>query len=279
MQMTILPRLGGSVASLTYKGRDILRPMKEGSQNPADAALFVMLPYCGRIRNGAFSYWGIIRKVPKTHPDFKDPIHGDGWVGAWRVAEQTDARLALEYAHDKTKGFPFDYAATLTYTLTDAGWDMEITIRNPSPLPMPCAMGVHPFFPKTKDVVLDFNSRVVWVNENDPIFDKPYPTPNEWDFGGGKVLKDAFNTVFGGFEQSAKIIYPDRDTLIEITTDDGFRHITLFAPKGKDFFCLEPWSATADAFNLAAAGVIGTGIRSIGPGQSISGRVSFKIKG
>lgn len=283
----VLPELGASLSFLRYKKGesdiDILRPMEteKDKLNSNNAALFPMLPYCGRIRGGAFAYWGILRKVPKNQNGITDPIHGDGWKSVWQISKKTNDSLTLVMNHDKKDfGFPFSYSAELTYQIFGGNLTIHMTVKNPTPLPMPCGLGVHPFFIKDKDVCLNFKSQVVWSNESDPIFDEPYATPTAWNFNGGKPLNNAvFDTCFGGFEEQAQIIYPMKDITIDITTTDIFHHVVLYAPKNKDFFCLEPCSNASNAFNLAADGVIGTGIRSIGPNQEISGQISFKVQG
>lgn len=287
IRIGVLPELGGVLSFFKYKkdgsNIDILRPMNivKEKLNSNNSALFPMLPYCGRIRGGSFTYWGILRKVPKNQIGIIDPLHGDGWKSIWQILKKTDSSITLVMNHDKKDiGFPFSYSAELTYELFNSNLTIRMTVKNPTPLPMPCGLGVHPFFIKDKDVCLNFKSQVVWSNESDPIFDEPYATPTAWNFNGGKPLNNAvFDTCFGGFEEQAQITYPTKDITIDITTTDIFHHVVLYAPKNKDFFCLEPCSNASNAFNLAADGVIGTGIRSIGPNQEISGQITFKIQG
>lgn len=287
IKLGILPEIGGSLSFLNYKknGNEfhILRPTDTSKANldANSTALFPMLPYCGRIRGGSFTYWGILRKVPQNHHSIQDPIHGDGWKSCWSIKSQTPDSLTLKLEHDKKEnGFPFSYNAELAYHIDKGNLTISMTVENPSPLPMPCGLGIHPFFIRDKDVELNFKSQVVWSNESDPIFDEPYTTPASWQFDGGKPLNSAvFDTCFGGFEEQARIVYPSKDISIDMTTNDLFHHIVLFAPKSKNFFCLEPTTNASNAFNLAADGVIGTGIRSIGPGQSLTGSITLKIQG
>ncbi len=282
-EVGILPEMGGSLSFLKHNGVDILRPtdLTKDKLDANQTAMFVMLPYPGRIRGGSFTYWGILRKVPKTHSGFQDPIHGDGWKSAWQIIRQDTTSVVLGLSHNKDEGgYPFTYQAELTYTLTPDGLTVQIAVTNPGVLPMPCGLGVHPFFVKEKDTTLDFKTQVVWSNESDPIFDQPYVTPSAWQFDGGKPLKNAvFDTCFGGFEETAKIAYPSLGKTITMTTNELFHHVVLFTPKGKNFFCLEPTTCASNAFNLAANGVIGTGIRSIGPGQTLVGNITFSIQG
>ncbi len=283
----ILPELGASLSFLKYtkdgKQVDILRQAEIKSDKPDanHSALFPMIPYCGRIRGGSFTYWGILRKVAKNHTGFQDPIHGDGWNSVWTVIKQTNEMAVLKMTHDKKDGgFPFSYSSEITYSISGGNLTIKMTVHNPAPLPMPCSLGIHPFFVKEKDVELNFKTQLVWSNETDPIFDDPYPTPKAWNFNGGKQLKNAiFDTCFGGFEEQARIVYPSKDICIDITTNDLFHHVVLYSPKGKNFFCLEPTTSASNAFNLAADGVIGTGIRSIGPLQDLTGVITLKIQG
>lgn len=283
----VLPEMGASLSFLRYQKdgniHNILRPYntQTGKADVNNTALFPMLPYCGRIRGGSFTYWGILRKVPKNHTGFQDPIHGDGWKSTWFVTDKSDTHIKMSMQHDKKEhGFPFSYSADITYRLKGSNLDIDLSVMNPAPLPMPCGLGIHPFFVKDKDVELNFKSQVVWSNETDPIFDEPYTTPAAWNFNGGRALKNAvFDTCFGGFEEQARIVYPSKDISIDMTTNDLFHHVVLFSPKGKNFFCLEPTTHASNAFNLAADGVIGTGIRSIGPLQKLNGHITFKIQG
>lgn len=287
IQIGVLPEIGGSISFFKYRQLentvDILRPFEKTPKglDSNNASMFVMLPFCNRIRGGSFVYWGITRKMQKNQAGIPDPIHGDGWKSVWNIVDQTSTNLHLKMSHNKSKGgFPFSYEGEIFYKLIDNKLTVTLSVKNLNPLPMPCGMGIHPFFVKTKEVELNFPTELVWSNEADPIFDKPYKTPEAWDFKGGKALKNAvFDTCFSGFEGKATISYPNRGISVEIDTDNQFRHIVLYSPRGKGFFCLEPTTNASNAFNLAASGVVGTGMKSIGPNQTMTGEITLTIKG
>lgn len=287
IEMGVMPKLGAALSFFKYKHnnefRDVMRPYEETPKghDSNNASMFVMMPYCSRIRGGSFVYWGITRKVSKNQQGIADPIHGDGWKSEWEVVSQTDTRLELKLLHDKDKGgFPFSYEGTIIYELIENRFQITLSVKNLNQLPMPCGLGIHPFFVKTKEVELDFSTQVVWSNEADPIFDKPYMTPDAWQFTGGKALKNAvFDTCFGGYNGQSSILYPDLGLSISLESDEQFNHLILYAPRGKNFFCLEPVSNASNAFNLAANGVIGTGMKSIGPDQTMTGSISMTFRG
>lgn len=287
IKIGILPELGASLSFFKYQQqnnvRDILRPFEIGSKgmDSNNASLFPMLPFCGRIRGGSFVYFGITRKMQKNQLGIVDPIHGDGWKSIWQATEQSPTKVVLTMSHDKAKGgFPFSYDAEIIYELIENKFMIKMSVTNTSTLPMPCGLGIHPFFTKTKEVELDFATKMVWSNESDPIFDKPYETPSAWQFKGGRPLKNAiFDTCFDGFDGKASILYPDMGISVIMESDPQCKHVVLYAPRGKNFFCIEPTTNASNAFNLAASGVVGTGIQSIGPGQKMSTWISLTING
>ena len=280
LQIGILPEIGASLSFMKYKGRDILRPTDKTTSDldANNTSMFLMLPFCGRIRGGSFVYWGITRKMKKNQAGIADPIHGDGWKSSWKIVKQSDTSATLQMSHDKENGFPFSYEAEVVYTLTSTGLSVQLKITNTAILPMPCGMGIHPFFVKSKDMELAFPTKMVWAHESDPIFDRPYPTPETWQFEGGKPLKGTvFDTCFGGFDGTATLTYPTEKYSVKMTADEQFGHVVLYTPKGKNFVCLEPCTNASNAFNLASNGVIGTGIKSIGKDQSVIGNITLSI--
>ncbi len=275
IEIQVNPELGAALHCFTFKGINILRPASSQITNPMQQSLFFMIPYCSYIKDGRFNYFGINRHIPKNTTQFPDPIHGDGWQSKWQLEKQTADTATLTYTHQKNSGFPFDYNAKVTYTLIDNQLKIDLSLSNPSNLPMPYGMGIHPYFLNPKEAQISFVSTHIWHHRNDPIFDRPYPTPSQWDFSQGKGISEDFDTAFGGWDGVASITYPNQRLKIDIAAQDIFHHIVLYAPQGADYFSLEPVSNTPDAFNLAAYGVIGTGIQSIGDNQTLSKTITI----
>ena len=278
IQLQISPEKGASLFSLKYDGLNVLRPTGPNASIPQDYSLFIMLPYCSYIQNGHFNYFGITRTVQPNQSNSNTPIHGDGWLSSWRVEQQTSDNATLTYTHNKESGFPFNYTASVTYKIINKALQITLSLINPSDLPMPCGMGIHPYFVEPDKAQLAFNSTHIWHHKNDPIFDRPYPTPEEWNFSKSLPITQDFDTAFGGWDGKASIVYPSEKIKIDITAEDIFHHIVLYHPKKADFFCLEPVSNTPDAFNLAAYGVIGTGIQSIGAKQTLTKTIIFSCE-
>ena len=213
LKAKIAPSIGGAITELTTSsGKEVLRTMSPTKQKRKDilgASLFVELPYTQSIHGGQFTYWGVLRKVPSNHVNSKDPLFGDGWKAVWTVVQRSENEVTLSFEHlQKTKGFPFTYKALITYSLQDNALIVKAQVTNLGMLPMPCGLGIHPFFTKAPGTLLSFKTKNVWSHNDDPIT-QPYKTPNSWSFEPPKPLPDIqTNNCFGGFGQEARIQYP-----------------------------------------------------------------------
>jgi aldose 1-epimerase len=70
--------------------------------------------------------------------------------------------------------------------------------------------------------------------------------------------------------------WPDSGRTLEITADELYRHLVVYVPPGRDFFCVEPVSMIGNGFNLLTDGVQGTGVQVLDPGQSMRGSMYFR---
>lgn len=280
LSIGILPEIGASLAYLRYNGWDVLRPTSVNETEPNHTSFFPMLPYASFIKDGHFPYLGITRNIEKNSPFSKYPIHGDIWRSKLQVKNQTETSVTLSYQHEKTHGFPFSYSAEISYTLKTNTLEVLLTLQNNSILPMPYGMGIHPFFIKDSDTLVQFEAPQIWFRGDDPILGHPYTAPKNLAFKEAKIVPpNGINISFGSWNSKASIIYPSRNIIIDILAENVFRHLILYAQKGKDFFCLEPVTNTPDAFNLASLGIVGTGIQSLGSKQAVSNKIEFIMKG
>ena len=255
----VLPEAGGALSYLKYNGIDILRSSTFNEIEANQTALFPMLPYASFIQEGHFPYFGITRHVPKNCSFSRFPLHGDVWRSSLKVDNKDENSVLLSYQHNKVEGFPFSYSATIEYRLKENTLEITETLRNDTALPMPYGMGIHPFFKKDDDTKICFDASKIWFRGDDPILGHPYTAPNNLDFKISKpVPANGANLSYGSWNSRASIIYPHKNIGIDIQADNTFRHLILYAPKGKDFFCLEPVTNTPDAFNLASQGIVGT---------------------
>ncbi len=278
----VSPSTGGSLMYWRQGETDLMRealPEAVAEKAADKTAMFPLVPYSNRIRGGFFIYWGIRRTVPPNHPVVPDPLHGEGWQTAWNADEVSENRVALSFSHNGKTGFPFAYAAAEIFELDGNGrLTVTLELTNKGGIPMPCGLGLHPFFPKDDDTVVTFKTKNVWAHESAPPRERPIKTPPEWQFEKGlKISGLELDTCFGGFDGNAEIAYPSRNRKINIEAGSDFNHVVVWSPEGENFFCVEPVTNANDAFNLASRGVAGTGIKTLAPEESLTETVSFSV--
>ena len=278
LSLGILPECGGSLSFFKYMDKDLLRPSAPDETEANNTALFPMIPYTSFISEGHFPYFGITRNVPTNSSISKYPMHGDMWRSKLEVVQQSNTSIELKLVHKKSEGFPYDYTAGVIYTLNDNNLIITLKIQNDTALPMPYGLGVHPFFKLTKTTKIQYNAQNIWFRGGDPILGHPYTIPPALDFSKARSLPHS-TTDISVDNWDGMVEITDEDYTLKMTADESFRHLIMHAPRGKDFFCLSPVSHTPDAFNLAAQGIVGTGIQSLGPKQIVSNTITFSLKG
>jgi aldose 1-epimerase len=261
----LAPQSGGSVVRFTCGDVDILRPMTAGaiaSGKGNNAALYPLVPYSNRIRDGRLAFGNEVLPLARNWPGVNHPIHGDGWAHAWQVV-RSDARSAeIVYEHDRAGergGWPFRYRARQHYRLDDAGLSIRIVFENLENRAVPAGIGLHPFFVRDPDCTLTCRTEFVWRTDPEVLPVECIPVPPEWDFTHGRRPDSVFlDNCFDGWDGRAAIAWPARGLRLDLEASDPFRHAVIYTPPGQRFFCIEPVSHANGQVGLAPLAAGGT---------------------
>ena len=91
----LAPASGGAVARFAVDGVDVLRPMAGAdiaSGRGNNAALYPLVPFSNRIRDGRLAFEGEQFQLARNWPGVGHPMHGDGWAHAWDVVRSDRTR-------------------------------------------------------------------------------------------------------------------------------------------------------------------------------------------
>ncbi|MBS0524437.1 MAG: aldose 1-epimerase [Proteobacteria bacterium] len=258
LAVELAPQSGGSVARFTCDGVDILRPMTAeaiASGKGMNAALYPLVPYSNRIRDGRLSFGDEIIRLARNWPGLDHPMHGDGWAHAWRVVRSDAESAEIVYEHERAGeqgGWPFRYRARQQYRLRDGGFSIRISIENLEDRVVPAGVGLHPFFVRQPDCTLTCRTAFVWRTDTEVLPTECIPVPPEWDFSRGRrpdtVLLD---NCFDGWDGRASIAWPSRRLRLDLEASEPFRHLVIYTPAGQRFFCAEPVSHANGQVGLA----------------------------
>jgi galactose mutarotase-like enzyme len=185
--------------------------------------------------------------------------HGFARLRAWtpRAASAADVTLEL-VSDDATRAqFPWDFLAQLRYALAGTTLTVETRIENRSATPMPFALGFHPYF-----AVPDGDKARARI-ETDATRAFDNVTKAVRDLGGPIDLtqKEVDLHLINHTAQRATLHRGDGSRVV-VSGDADFRRWVVWTLAGKDFVCLEPWTAPADALNS------GEGLLTLAPGEA-----------
>jgi aldose 1-epimerase len=274
LAVELAPVAGGSIKRFTVDGNDVLRPMTEAdvaSRKGNNAAAYPLVPFSNRIRGGQLVFEGEVFHLERNWPGVNHPMHGDGWARAWQV-ETSDARSAeIAYLHERAGeqgGWPFRYRARQSYRLEDDRLTVRMALENLEDRPVPAGLGLHPFFVRDGETELACRCQAAWTADAEVLPIERIAVPPHWDFAASrKVDGIALDNCFDGWDGHATITWPSRRLKLALEASQPFRHLVIYVPPGRDFFCVEPVSH--------ANGLVG--LSPVGPGATLAGEIVFRI--
>lgn len=277
----IAPEWGGALTSYNYGNQDvrarrpILRPWDgtfDSAKSVFSLASNVLLPWCNRIGALGFEYDHVFYPIQPNLSGEKYPIHGDGFLAAWDLVHQTEnsVTLHLQSCHCP----PYEYEARLQYSLHQGALQMSICIKNKAGIALPYGIGFHPWFVRSKETLLQFDSKNYWTEDEDylPLERRPCIAGVADHFNSCRVLpEDWINTVFEGWARNARLSMPSDGIEISIRASGTLGNLMVYSPDAAaDFVCLEPMSHIPNAHCLANL-TSDTSLIRLEPGDTLEG--------
>lgn len=270
------PEQGGCVAWFRQGDRDVLRPGPAPSPEKWDArdfAAFPMVPFIGRIVHGKMSGPAGPVHLPPNMPPEPHAIHGYGWQSAWQVTEQSDMSATLTHNHDGSI-WPWAYHSRQTFTLTESGLSLVMSLTNKGLSPMPAGLGWHPYFPR-QGARLTASTEAVWMVDDNTYESNPYePTASNDLRNGPKVDDLRLDHAFDVSTHQSIVVY--EDVRVSMTAAPVFSKMVIYVPPGEDFFCAEPTTHIPNAINMDLPADV-TGRRDLAPGETLEGRIELTV--
>ncbi|MEM1061798.1 MAG: aldose 1-epimerase [Planctomycetota bacterium] len=265
---------------------------------PSHSGIPLLAPFPNRIRDGKFTFDGRDTVLDPDVVGFNttNAIHGFAIDKPWRVTERSEDSATGQFqlsvdAPERLSSWPADFLIEVKYFLTGATLRADVRIANPDDKPLPFGFGTHAYFqlPLTQKgspatAVVQSPAAARWLledglptGETEPVDGKP-----GYDLRGGVPFADlSLDDVFTDVSTDDGVLKtvirePESGFRIEQRTDDSFREIVGFTPPWCDAVCLEPYTCTTDAINLAERGIDG-GLRVLGPGEEWRGWFEIEV--
>ncbi len=247
--LEVAPDRGGMATRLRLSGAELLFLDEESFADPAKnvrGGIPVLFPNAGPLPGDAAEVDGRACRLPQ---------HGLARRLPWRADTEADAlSLELRSSPKTLEAFPFPFALRVRWSIRGGALAAEATIENPGEAPLPWHLGFHPYLRVADAAKRSARVRAVATEAIDHRTRArgPYRAP---DLGAGEVdllLADPD----GGCVRLAV------DGLGAYRLDyGGFPCVVLWSVPGRDFVCLEPWSAPGGAL------ATGDGLQRVPPGD------------
>lgn len=253
-ELEVVPERGGIITRWRHQGKDILYLDEERFAQPdlsVRGGIPILFPICGNLPQNQFDYQGKSYTLKQ---------HGFARDLPWAIASQsTDQSASLTLvldSNDQTRQvYPFDFQLRFTYQLQGNALRLHQQVENRSSEPMPFSLGFHPYFQ-----VFDKSQVTVQIPGSE-YFDHKTGQINlftgEFDWNQPEI-----DVAFLGISRHSAAI-SDRDQHWEIALNYShlFSTLVFWTLQGKDYVCLEPWTAPRNAINT------GESLTVLAPGQ------------
>ncbi len=284
MRASVRAHAGGRIASLWREEpdgsrTDVLVPMQDLPFDPDQwqkAGCYPLAPWSNRIRNASFPFGGETIQLP-AHPSCPPhTVHGFSHARAWTVTAHDDASLEMRYRH-QPDAWPWAFEAVQRVTLDETG----LTHRDLGAEPVGSrrcrrASACIPSSRPTTAMSSASPATPLWRSDEVGCGTHAEALPPAQASHELRIGPDAVTDYFADFHGVASIARQD-GTRIVVEAGAPLDHFVFHVPKGGAYACLEPVSHVADAFNLAARGVEGSGMVTLQPEESISAIVRIAL--
>ncbi|HWF11489.1 MAG TPA: aldose 1-epimerase [Bryobacteraceae bacterium] len=214
------------------------------------------------------------------------PIHGmlissPYWrvvdIGADAASASVTSRLEFWKYPDLVTNWPFAHEYEMTHRLADGTLEVSIMVTNLGALPMPIAVGFHPYFqlPEAATAHLpvrscvEMDERFVATGLTIPVSFPEQVSLEDHRFDTG------FTDLTRGEDERAVFSVEGGGRKIEVAFGPRYTVAIVYAPPGENYICFEPMSAVTNGINLAHEGKY-AGLQTIASGESW--RESFWIR-
>jgi galactose mutarotase-like enzyme len=254
-RVEVIPSRGALVTRMNVGGDELLYLDESTVVDPAKnvrGGIPVLFPIAGKLPGDTY---------PVGRQAYSMTQHGFARRLPWAVrqAEREMLVLGLSSTEETLRQFPWRFDAQLTLSLDGPQLTLDFDVENRDERPLPVHLGFHPYFH-----VLDKAKAAASVATD---------ATKAWDNRQGKVVP------FTGLDLTAPEVdlhlldHSETGTTlhrglgrrpVKLTWSLEFQRMVVWTLQGKDFVCVEPWTASAGAL------ATGEGLIHVAPGERFS---------
>lgn len=263
--LTIFPDRGGIATSWRVGDRELMYLDADRFTDPTlsvRGGIPILFPICGNLPDNTY-------KIGDQQYSLKQ--HGFARELPWQVTHQSTTTAAsltvtLESNDATRQVYPFDFSVSFTYRLRGGELVIDQTYTNKSDTPMPFSTGLHPYFlaPAKEQLTFEIPATSYQEKQTGEI----HPFAGKFDFSQAEI-DAAFTNVTGTVATATDA---GQQLTLTMTSSEHYRTVVFWTVAGKDFYCLEPWTAPRNSLNT------GIDLLHVAPGETLTCNVTFNAK-
>jgi galactose mutarotase-like enzyme len=247
--VALAPSRGGIVTRFLVGDRPVLYLDESTLLDPAKnirGGIPVLFPSPGALAGERFRHGDATGSMKQ---------HGFARQLPWTVSARDESSATLTLASDEVTRaqFPWDFALTFRYGLEGTRLHISQHIENRSDSAMPFAMGFHPYFfvPDGEKARASIGTTATQAFDNTTKTTVALEGPIDLTLAEVDLHLD----------EHATLRLADGHRVV-VSASPEYRRWVLWTLRGKDFVCLEPWTAASNALNT------GDGLIVLSPGEA-----------
>lgn len=242
----------------------------------------LLYPTPNRVRGGRFTFEG--REVQAN-------MHGCVRKRAFAPVRQkagdsfacVTGRVEFQPGQPEFFQFPYPSSLSVTITLTQNALQWEYTVQNDGETALPYSFALHPFFKKhgatflrtAADCVMEMDSDHYPTGRILPVADTEKDL-RRFVHAESVALDDVFCTDSA---PQAWAEFREAHMRLTLCASPECKHLVVYTPPGKDWFCLENQTSSTDCHNLHSAGLCeAANLQIVAPHTSKSGRITMTLE-
>lgn len=221
----------------------------------------ILFPICGNLPDNHYSLAGQTYSLKQ---------HGFARDLPWQVISQdvgdaASLTLGLSSQDVTLAQYPFEFKLAFTFRLHGHILDLEQRFTNLSDQPMPFSTGLHPYFSVDDKAQLEFEFPATEYRNH--ITGAMETFSGGFDFGQPEIDL-AFQNLTA---RAATVTDHQLRRRLTLSWSGEYGKLVFWTVQGKDYYCLEPWTANRNALNT------GEDLLWIEPGQTTETTVRMAV--
>ncbi|NMO18319.1 aldose epimerase [Pyxidicoccus fallax] len=254
-RVEVIPSRGALVTRMTVDGDEVFYLDEATVADPAKnvrGGIPVLFPNAGPLPGDTY---------PADGESYSLPQHGFARKLPWKVRQAEDSLLVvgLSSTVETRRQFPWRFDAQLTFSLVGTRLTLAFDVENQDPKPMPLHLGYHPYFRVPEAMKaragVETNATHAWDNR----------VKQEVPYSGLDLTADEVDLHLRDHSKPGTTLERGPGSRpVRLSWSPEFRLLVVWTLKGKDFVCVEPWTAAAGAL------ATGQGLLHVKPGDRAS---------